>query len=107
MMLLEAYKSLHEALIHGGIANHYKVKIKWIDVPFSEGEKRTLAAILSNNPPSLVNLNPDFSSILAQKGALEEISKMCGVTLNAYVRWEHGCTKPAPNNQSKLEEILK
>lgn len=50
------------------------IKIKWIDVPFSEGEKRTLAAILSNNPPSLVNLNPDFSSVLAQKGALEEIA---------------------------------
>lgn len=49
------------------------IKIKWIDVPYSEGEKRTLAAILSNNPPSLVNLNPDFSSVLAQKGALEEI----------------------------------
>lgn len=49
------------------------IKVKWIDVPFSEGEKRTLAAILSNNPPSLVNLNPDFSSVLAQKGALEEI----------------------------------
>lgn len=29
--LLEAYKSLGEALSHGGIANHYKVKIKWID----------------------------------------------------------------------------
>lgn len=29
--LLEAYKSLHEALNHGGIANRYKVKIKWID----------------------------------------------------------------------------
>ncbi|MBR2526033.1 sugar ABC transporter substrate-binding protein [bacterium] len=54
---------------------HPDVKIKWIDVPFSEGEKRTLASILSNNPPSLVNLNPDFSSILAQKGALEPISK--------------------------------
>lgn len=52
---------------------HPDIKIKWIDVPFSEGEKRTLAAILSNNPPSLVNLNPDFSGILAQKGALEEI----------------------------------
>lgn len=49
------------------------IKIKWIDVPFSEGEKRTLASILSNNPPDLVNLNPDFSSILAQKGALEYI----------------------------------
>ena len=29
--LLEAYKSLNEALVHGGIANKYKVKIKWID----------------------------------------------------------------------------
>ncbi|MCM1265130.1 MAG: extracellular solute-binding protein [Candidatus Gastranaerophilales bacterium] len=52
---------------------HPNIKIKWIDVPFSEGEKRTLASILSNNPPDLVNLNPDFSSILAQKGALEFI----------------------------------
>lgn len=51
------------------------IKIKWIDVPFSEGEKRTLAAILSNTPPDLVNLNPDFSAILAQKGALEKIDK--------------------------------
>ncbi len=52
---------------------HPDIKIKWVDVPFSEGEKRTLAAILSNNPPSLVNLNPDFSGLLAQKGALKEI----------------------------------
>ena len=29
--LLEAYKSLNEALTHGGIANKYKVKVKWID----------------------------------------------------------------------------
>ena len=29
--LLEAYKSLHEAIKHGGIANHYQVRIKWID----------------------------------------------------------------------------
>jgi len=29
--LLEAYKSLGEALNHGGIANRYKVRIKWID----------------------------------------------------------------------------
>ena len=49
------------------------VKIDWIDIPFSEGEKRTLAAVLTDCPPDLVNLNPDFSSILAQKGVLEEI----------------------------------
>lgn len=29
--LLEAYKSLNEALVHGGIANKHKVKIKWVD----------------------------------------------------------------------------
>ena len=55
-------------------AHYPSIKIKWIDVPFSEGEKRTLAAILSDNPPDLINLNPDFSAILAQKGALEEIN---------------------------------
>lgn len=50
-----------------------EIKIKWIDVPFSEGEKRTLASVLSDNPPDLINLNPDFSATLAQKGALYEI----------------------------------
>lgn len=50
-----------------------EIKIKWVDVPFSEGEKRTLASVLSDNPPDLVNLNPDFSATLAHKGALYEI----------------------------------
>ena len=50
------------------------IKIKWIDVPFSEGEKRTLASILSDNPPDLINLNPDFTNLLARRGALWEIN---------------------------------
>lgn len=50
-------------------------KIKWIDVPYAEGEKRTLAAILTDNPPDLVNLTPDFSLLLAQKNALYTIDK--------------------------------
>ena len=45
--------------------SHPNIKIKWIDVPFSEGEKRVLASIMSNHVPDLVNLNPSFSSILA------------------------------------------
>jgi putative chitobiose transport system substrate-binding protein len=61
-----------------GVINEFEaqnpnVKIKWVDVPFSEGEKRTLASVLSDNPPDLVNLNPDFSATLAHKGALYEI----------------------------------
>ena len=63
-----------------GVINDFEkenpeIKIKWVDVPFSEGEKRTLASVLSDTPPDLVNLNPDFSSTLAHKGALEEISQ--------------------------------
>lgn len=53
--------------------NHPNIQIKWVDVPFSEGEKRTLAAVMTDNPPDLINLNPDFSALLAQKGTLEEI----------------------------------
>ena len=55
--------------------SHPDIKIKWVDVPFSEGEKRTLAAVMTDNPPDLINLNPDFSAILAQKGTLLEIPK--------------------------------
>lgn len=63
-----------------GVINDFEtenpdIKIKWVDVPFSEGEKRTLASVLSDNPPDLVNLNPDFSATLAHKSALEEIKK--------------------------------
>lgn len=44
--LLEAYKSLGEALSHGGIANRYKVKIKWID---SEDIEKDGAAVHLND----------------------------------------------------------
>ena len=54
-------------------SEHDGVKIKWVDVPFSEGEKRTLVAVMTDNPPDLINLNPDFSALLAQKGTLWEI----------------------------------
>ena len=53
--LLEAYKSLNEALQHGGIANKYKVKIKWIDSELLEKE----------DPSSYLN---DVSGILVPGG---------------------------------------
>ncbi|CAM8640430.1 MULTISPECIES: CTP synthase [Sphingobium] len=34
--LLDAYKSLYEALNHGGLANRVKVKVKWIDAELFE-----------------------------------------------------------------------
>ena len=44
--LPDAYKSLREALVHGGIANRAKVHIRWLDAEMFEGEKEGLAAEL-------------------------------------------------------------
>jgi len=40
--LLDAYKSLAEALTHGGIANSVKVKMKWIDAEIFEQEDQDI-----------------------------------------------------------------
>ena len=64
---------------------HPNIHIKWIDVPFSEGEKRTLAAVMSDNPPDLINLNPDFSALLAQKGTLEPIPQTYTTQYNSEI----------------------
>ncbi len=36
--LKDAYKSLHEALVHGGIANHVKAELHWMDSEIFENE---------------------------------------------------------------------
>ncbi len=54
---------------------HPEIDVVWVDIPIAEAQKRTLASVLSGNPPDLINLNPDFSSLLAQKGILEYFSE--------------------------------
>ncbi|MBW8742891.1 MAG: CTP synthase [Sphingomonas sp.] len=44
--LPDAYKSLHEALIHGGIANRVKVNIRWLDAELFEQDEAEIAAKL-------------------------------------------------------------
>jgi len=45
--LPDAYKSLNEALVHGGIANRVKVNIRWIDAElFENGDDSEVAANL-------------------------------------------------------------
>ena len=69
------FSSYMDKIIKDFESQNPEIKIKWVDVPFSEGEKRTLASVLSDNPPDLINLNPDFSALLAQRGALYEIDE--------------------------------
>ena len=54
---------------------HSNYKVVWVDIPIAEAQKRILAATLGANPPDLVNLNPEFSLVLAQVGALENFSQ--------------------------------
>jgi CTP synthase len=44
--LQDAYKSLNEALTHGGLANRVKVNIQWIDAELFEAADRDVAARL-------------------------------------------------------------
>jgi CTP synthase len=44
--LQDAYKSLNEALVHGGIANRVKVNTHWIDAELFETEGCDIAALL-------------------------------------------------------------
>ena len=44
--LQDAYKSLNEALVHGGMANRVRVNIKWIDAEIFEGDDGEIAAKL-------------------------------------------------------------
>jgi CTP synthase len=44
--LQDAYKSLTEALVHGGLANRVKVNIRWLDAELFEHEEAEVAAAL-------------------------------------------------------------
>ena len=44
--LPDAYKSLNEALVHGGIANRVKVNIRWLDAELFEQDEADVAAQL-------------------------------------------------------------
>ena len=50
--LTESYKSLTEALVHGGIAHRVKVNIRWVDA--EEFENDDVAAL---RPPLLTFLS--------------------------------------------------
>ena len=70
-------KGVADELIEENISQfklkHPDINVVWIDIPIAETQKRILASTLSSTPPDLVNLNPDFSSVLAKKDALEFI----------------------------------
>jgi putative chitobiose transport system substrate-binding protein len=50
------------------------VKIHWVDLPWSEMERKVLTAIAAKQAPDVVNLNPQFAAKLAEFRALADPS---------------------------------
>jgi putative chitobiose transport system substrate-binding protein len=72
---LDTFKSTLEPMFVAYEREHPNVRIKWVDVPFSEGPKRTLTAMMSGHTPDVINLNPDFSAILANRNVLMNMNE--------------------------------
>ncbi len=70
IQLKPVYEKQIKEIIDRFEADNPKYRVVWVDIPIQEAQKRTLASILSSTPPDLINLNPDFSVMLAQKNAL-------------------------------------
>ena len=68
--LQDAYKSLNEALVHGGIANRVKVNIRWIDAELFEGDEAEIAAQLE---PCHAILVPGAFGSRGAEGKIESV----------------------------------
>ncbi len=73
---LDTFKTTLEPMFQAYEKAHPTVHIHWVDIPFSEGPKRALTALMSNVAPDVINLNPDFSAILANRNALMNLNTL-------------------------------
>jgi putative chitobiose transport system substrate-binding protein len=66
----------HDDFVKGVIQKfevaHPGAKVKWVDVPWAEMERKALASIAAGTAPDVVNLNPQFAARLAELGALAD-----------------------------------
>ncbi|WP_421655471.1 ABC transporter substrate-binding protein [Leptothermofonsia sp. ETS-13] len=49
------------------------IKVRWVDVPWADMERKILTAVSAKTAPDVVNLNPNFASQLAERNAWLEL----------------------------------
>ncbi len=69
MQLSPKFDNYFNQLIADFEAENPDITVKWVDVPWADMETKILAAVSADNAPDVVNLNPNFASQLAAKGA--------------------------------------
>jgi putative chitobiose transport system substrate-binding protein len=80
---LDAFADVLTPMFREYERRHPGVRIHWVDIPFSEGTKRTLTAMMSDSTPDVVNLNPDFSAVLASRKALVDMNRAVSPAVKA------------------------
>ena len=68
----------YDDYIHGLMkeyeAENPHVELNWVDLPQSASRQKLMAGIAAGEPPDLVNTSTEFALILAQYGAITELS---------------------------------
>lgn len=66
----------HDAYIRGLLADfeaqHPGARVRWVDVPWAEMERKALASMAAGTAPDVINLNPQFAARLAELGVLHD-----------------------------------
>lgn len=70
MQLQPTFTDYIQGVIDDFEAENSDIKIKWLDVPAADLDKKILTAVSSKTAPDVVNLNPTFASQLAGLDAL-------------------------------------
>ncbi len=74
MQLQPQYTNYFTGVISQFEAENPTLRINWVDVPWSGMESKILTAVAAKTAPDVVNLNPNFASQLASKGAWLDLS---------------------------------
>lgn len=69
MQLQPEFTDYFNSLISSFEKENPGVKVSWVDVPWSAMESKVLTAVAAKTAPDIVNLNPDFASVLAARNA--------------------------------------
>ncbi|MEL6160942.1 MAG: sugar ABC transporter substrate-binding protein [Cyanobacteria bacterium J06627_32] len=69
MQLSPKFDDYFNTLINEFESENPGITVNWVDVPWADMETKILAAVSAGNAPDVVNLNPNFASQLASKGA--------------------------------------
>jgi putative chitobiose transport system substrate-binding protein len=69
MQLQPQYTNYFNQLIAQFETQNPTIKVRWVDVPWAGMESKILTAVVAKTPPDVVNLNPNFASQLAERGA--------------------------------------